>query len=100
MKIGRIVKELRKSKNIKQKDLAKKLDISYAYLSCIENNKKEPSLDLVKGLARCLYVPVGYFFVESFDTSGLKGRKKKVLSEVKKLLTEFLELKGGHGKTI
>ncbi len=94
MEISEIIKTLRKSKGIKQKVLATKLDITPAYLSSIENNRKEPSLDLMKQLANYLGVPVGYFFIESYGTKKLSGKKKKVFSEVRKLLTEFLSLYG------
>ena len=66
MKIGTIIKNIRKSKRIKQKDLASKLGISNSYLSSIENNKREPSMELTKALANYLEIPLGYFFIKVY----------------------------------
>ena len=92
MKIGIIIKNIRKSKRIKQKDLATKLGISNAYLSSIENDKKEPSLGLTKDLATNLGVPLYYFFIKAYDEKSLVGKQKKVFVKVKKLIDEFLKL--------
>ncbi|MDD5014562.1 MAG: helix-turn-helix transcriptional regulator [Atribacterota bacterium] len=100
MKFGTTIKTLRKHKGIKQKELALKLGISNAYLSSIENNKKEPSLELIKALAIHLEIPVGYFFVEAYDTELLTGKQRKVFDKVKKLLAEFLRLQGKDERKI
>jgi transcriptional regulator with XRE-family HTH domain len=92
MKIGIIIKNIRKSKRIKQKDLATKLGISNAYLSSVENDKKEPSLGLTKDLATHLGVPLYYFFIKAYDEKSLVGKQKKVFVKVKKLIDEFLKL--------
>jgi transcriptional regulator with XRE-family HTH domain len=98
MKIGIIIKTLRKNKGIKQKELALKLGISNAYLSSIENDKREPSLELTKALASHLEAPVGYFFIEAYDAKSLTGKRKKVFNKVKKLLAEFLKLQGKNDR--
>ena len=46
--IGDILKDLRNIYGYKAKDLSSKLDISPSYLSEIENNKKEPSLTILR----------------------------------------------------
>lgn len=40
------IRYLRKNKNISQKELAKKLNITPSYLSKIEHNEKNPSFEL------------------------------------------------------
>jgi transcriptional regulator with XRE-family HTH domain len=100
MKIGMTIKTLRKHKGIKQKELALKLGISNAYLSSIENDKREPSLELTKALASHLEVPVGYFFIETYDVKSLTGKRKKVFNKVKKLLAEFLKLQGKNERKV
>ena len=98
MKIGTIIKNIRKSKRIKQKDLASKLGISNAYLSSIENDKKEPSLDLTKELAIRLGVPLYYLFIKAYDENSLTGKQKKIFVKAKKLIDEFLELQDKNGE--
>lgn len=46
--IGEILKKLRNIYSYKASELSKKLEISQSYLSEIENNKKQPSLELLK----------------------------------------------------
>ncbi|MBK9526113.1 MAG: helix-turn-helix transcriptional regulator [Bacteroidetes bacterium] len=45
------ISKLRKSRKITQDDLAKKCDITQAYLPLIENNRKEPNLSTLKTIA-------------------------------------------------
>jgi len=100
MKIGMTIKTLRKYKGIKQKELALKVGISNAYLSSIENNKREPSLELTKALAIHLEAPVGYFFIEAYNAESLTGKQKKIFNKVKKLLAEFLKIQGKDERKI
>lgn len=64
MNIGKNIKIIRASRNISQKDLAKKLGITNAYLSMIENETKKPSLTLVEKLAQVLEIPLAVLFSE------------------------------------
>ncbi|WP_373262779.1 helix-turn-helix domain-containing protein, partial [Bacteroides thetaiotaomicron] len=43
MNIGKIIKETRKSKGLKQQSFAKMCGITQTYLSQIENNVKDPT---------------------------------------------------------
>ncbi len=45
-----VLKELRKGKRIKQKDLAKNINIKQSYLSLIESNKRNPSIELIENI--------------------------------------------------
>ena len=46
--IGDVLRDLRNIYGYKAKDLSSKLNISPSYLSEIENNKKEPSLTILR----------------------------------------------------
>ena len=92
MKIGTIIKNIRKSKRIKQKDLASKLGISNSYLSSIENDKREPSMELTKALANYLEIPLGHFFIKAYDEKSLTGKQKTIFVKARKLIDEFLKL--------
>jgi transcriptional regulator with XRE-family HTH domain len=57
---GRVLKTLRTSKKMSLRDLAERADVPPGYLSELEGGKKKnPSLDVLKKLARALGVPVG-----------------------------------------
>jgi len=55
---GETVRDLRKEQNLSQRDLAAKVDVSFTYVSKIENEKLDfgdyPSEDLIRKLAAAL----------------------------------------------
>ena len=51
------IKDIRKTKLLRQKDVAKKLDIDEAYYCNIENGRYLPSPKIVRQLARVLKMP-------------------------------------------
>ena len=51
LKIGQFIKEERKKKDMKAKELAEKVGISASYLSEVENDKQHPSLKMLQRIA-------------------------------------------------
>lgn len=64
MNIGKSIKFIRIAADIKQGEMAQKLDVSQNYLSLLENNKSEPSLSLLKKISNVFNVPIGFLLVE------------------------------------
>ncbi|MEW6003288.1 MAG: helix-turn-helix transcriptional regulator [Nitrospirota bacterium] len=96
MSVGKNIKLFRINANLKQKELAKKLEIKDSYLSLIENEKKEPSLSLLKKISEVLNVPIGMFFwenMEKTETTTPIGRLKRLLFELD------AEMKRPHAKS-
>lgn len=59
-KLATVIRELRKRKNLTQEELANRAKITRSHLSLLEaGHRKNPSLDVVKRLARALGVEVG-----------------------------------------
>jgi adenine-specific DNA methylase/DNA-binding XRE family transcriptional regulator len=54
MPLGEYLRKIRKRKGISLKSLAKKLNVNFAYLSRVENEKVPPSDTLIKKLAKIL----------------------------------------------
>ena len=52
------IRAWREHKNIKMNKLSKKAGISQAYLSQIENNKRNPTIDTLKAIARELDIDI------------------------------------------
>ena len=84
--VGKTIKFLRIAKGLKQSDLAERIKVSANYISLIENDKREPSLSLLKELASVLDIPVGLLFLES-DMS-----KKDVSPQERDLLMKMRDL--------
>lgn len=62
MKIGREIKRFRKIRNIKQHELASKLNISQKHMSMIENNRCTLSWKLLDKILEALNVELGFIF--------------------------------------
>jgi len=76
MNIGKGIKFVRVAADLKQGQLARSLGISQNYLSLLENNKAEPSLDLLRRLAAELGVPASFLLWE--DAMPEEGQSPEV----------------------
>ncbi len=58
-RLARVIKATRKAKGMKRIELARAANLTPAYITQLETGKrKNPSLDVLKKLARALAVPV------------------------------------------
>lgn len=71
---------------IKQKDMADRLDVSPNYLSLVENDKRDPSVPLLRNLASEIGIPLGLLF-HNFD-----GDSGEVSPEERALLLRIQDL--------
>jgi len=93
MNLGDTIHNLRKKKGVAQIELAKMTGITQAYLSGIENNKKEPNLSTLKKLSENLEVPLPIIFFLSLDEDDIPERKveafKMIAPSVKSYLSQL-----------
>ena len=59
------IRELRKSRNLSQEDVARLCDVSRQTINAIENNKYDPTLQLAFRLADILKTSVDELFIYS-----------------------------------
>lgn len=57
-KLGANIKKFRLAKNMSQGDLCRKLQVDRAYMSNLENGKKNPTLATIEKVAKALNVTV------------------------------------------
>lgn len=76
MDIGSAIKTIRKSTSLNQGDLAKKLDVSQAYLSNIETGRKKPSFGLLEKIAKTVNVPLPILFWLCADRNDVSEEKR------------------------
>lgn len=58
-RLATVIRELRKREKLTQEELAKRAKITRSHLSLLEaGHRKNPSIDVLKRLARALGVPV------------------------------------------
>jgi transcriptional regulator with XRE-family HTH domain len=82
MSFGERIRDLRKTKNLSQRDLADKVGVSFTYISKIENEKLDfgdyPSEDLIRKLAKSLVA----------DADELLLLAEKIPKQIKKRVME------------
>lgn len=79
MTFGEYIKSLRVSAGLKQQELADRVGISASMLSLLESSKREPTIKMIKELARALEVPSSALFAtalaEGDDNSDIPAMK-------------------------
>lgn len=92
--LNRALKLLRAYHQLKQVELAKRLNISSSYLSELESGDKAPSLDILSKYAEIFKMPVSsiLLFSESVGNAHKPGTKLRVAAADKILrLLEWLQ---------
>lgn len=86
--IGQLIKLGRISQKINQDDLANKLDVSKNYISLVENDKKDPSINFLKNTAKLLNIPLVLLIWEKIDLPKGKTKDEK---EIKKQIDKMVD---------
>ena len=86
MNISEKLKSARKQKKIKQKDLARDLDVVLSTIGDIESGRRSPSKIVALKLAEYFNTPVGYWMderdLDEINTYFLNRNKFKMVDEV------------------
>jgi transcriptional regulator with XRE-family HTH domain len=90
MNLGNTLIELREAKGLKQKALAEKCQITQAYLSQIENDKKEPNLSTLKTISEILEIPLPLIFFLAIDEKDFPERKKEAFEILRPLIKNLI----------
>lgn len=89
MSIGENIKKCRKNQGLTQKKLAEKATISRSYLADVENNRYNPSLDVLQSIASALGISTQQLFKDNLEEKDeidqLEDDIKLILSKVKKI---------------
>ena len=95
MNLGITIKSIRKQQGLKQNQFAALCDITQAYLSQIENNKKEPNLSTLKVISNNLGTPLPILFFLSIDIDDIAPEKKDAFEiigpSIKSLINQFFK---------
>jgi transcriptional regulator with XRE-family HTH domain len=92
MNIGRIIRTLRTTAGMTQKELASRLDLSASALSLIESGDREPTIATLKAVSRTLGVPISVLFVESEEAhENMTPQQKADMERVQDLLADVLK---------
>jgi len=86
--IGKAIRIVRQAKDLKQSDLAKKAEVSAAFVSLVEKGEKQPSLSSVRRLAAALGVPSEVLVMMAMDTLESKNEAARDLAESLRKIAE------------
>jgi transcriptional regulator with XRE-family HTH domain len=91
--IGQLIKIGRINKKLSQEDVASKLGVSKNYISLVENNKKNPSINFLREVAKLLDIPLILLIWEKMDLpKGKTDSEKKISSQLEKMLEDAQRL--------
>lgn len=96
--LGEALRLIRVYHDLKQKQVAEKLDISTSYLSEIEKGHKTPNLDLIQRYSNIFGLPVSsiMFFAETVEDGGAYDRARSFVAGKMVGLMQFLEARSGR----
>lgn len=96
--LGEALRLIRVYHDLKQKQVAERLDISTSYLSEIEKGHKTPSLELIQRYSAIFGLPVSsiMFFAESVEGAGAYDLARSFVAGKMVGLMQFLEARSGR----
>lgn len=90
MRIGNAIKQIRTEKGYNQKELAELCDISAAYLSQIENNKRQPTIDLIEEISSKLGIPLPVILFLSLGELDISEEKREMFKLLNPSVTKLI----------
>jgi len=90
MNIGDIIRAVRKESGISQGDLANSCNLSQAYLSQIEKNRKDPHLSSLKKICNALGIPLPILMFLSVEKEDIPAQKQEAFSIIYPSIRAFL----------
>ena len=94
MNIGKGIKFVRVAANLRQSEMAERLQISQNYLSLLENNRADPSVELIRRISEVFGVPANFLLWE--DAMPSEGHTPEVsakYNQIKSLIHELQQLR-------
>ena len=86
MTIGSAIRLLRQASGLTQKHFAQQVKITPSYLSLIEGNKREPSIPLLREMAKQLGAPATVLFAAALGSSLVDEGRSEEAEVISKLL--------------
>lgn len=88
MNIGKIIRDIRKERNLTLEQLAVKCgDITGAAISYYENGRSLPRKEILCVMCMILGVSVGEVYLKALESHDFKDDQQELFSEIKKLIT-------------
>jgi transcriptional regulator with XRE-family HTH domain len=90
MNIGKAIKELRKSKDLSQEELANKAGMAQASLSKIENGKR-PGIITLNKISEALQVPESLIYAMGLERDDVPENKRELYEQLFPIIKNMIE---------
>ena len=93
MKTGMMLRVIRESEGLSQTKVARTLDVSRAYLSQVESDKKQPSLTLLREFSEKFQIPLILLLTAEANASGTIAQtpeEQSILSHLHHLFSRLI----------
>lgn len=91
--IGQLIKIGRINNKLSQGDVASKLGVTSNYISLVENNKKNPSINFLRGVAKLFNIPLILLIWGKMDLpKGKTDIEKKISFQLEKMIEDAQQL--------
>ncbi|GAB3515866.1 helix-turn-helix domain-containing protein [Emticicia fontis] len=87
--IGPTLKSLREERGLTIRELASLAEVPYPYLSNIENNKANPTLDILDRICYSLNVKISELFLKNDLEKHVSKEKRKLYKDFKPLIRKI-----------
>lgn len=87
------------SRGISQQDLATRVAISASYLSLVESGKKDPSLAMIRSIARGLKISEDVLLLTAIDYSSIRSADVDTLGALSEQLLVAALKQGAPGRS-
>jgi transcriptional regulator with XRE-family HTH domain len=91
MKLGEAIKELRKAKGLKQKDLAFKIGVSANAICKIEKGEAMPQKETLNKIVTALEIPESYLLFFALESTDIPQEKRVVFDQLHETLKAILK---------
>jgi len=95
MATGSVIRLLRTAEGKSQTDFARELGVTRSYLSQVENDRKQPSLELLRLTSKRLGVPLVLLLADQ-ETDAATNQ---VLGELRRILSDILAARVAEHRT-
>ena len=90
MKIGQTIRVLRTARGTSQGALARYLKVTPGYLSLVEQDKREPSLGVLKRVAKYFEIPVGFLMLGETSLNSISSDHRRLIREMRHSMLEYV----------
>lgn len=96
--ISKALTLLRRFKGLSQTEMAQRLGVTKSWISEIEANKKDPTLNLLNGYAEVLDIPLSsiLFFSEQMDSDRPSERARTFVSRKVLAIMDYIDAQSGE----